>query len=61
VERAVSKNAIDNSIDTVCGYVSDKNSGPNLFLYVVQKDEAYIGGYSIAMSQYRKKEFMRFS
>jgi hypothetical protein len=53
VERAVSKNALDNSIDTVCGYVRDKNSGPILFLYVVQKDEAYIGGYPIAMSQYR--------
>ena len=52
-ERAVSKNALDNSIDTVCGYVRDKNSGPKLFLYVVQKDEAYIGGYPIAMSQYR--------
>jgi hypothetical protein len=53
VERAVSKNALDNSIDTVCGYVRDKNSEPKLFLYVVQKDEAYIGGYPIAMSQYR--------
>jgi hypothetical protein len=53
VERAVSKNALDNSIDTVCGYVRDKNSEPKLFLYVVQKDEAYIGGTPIAMSQYR--------
>ena len=53
VERAVSKNALDNSIDTVCGYVRDKNSEPRLFLYVVQKDEAYIGGTPIAMSQYR--------
>jgi hypothetical protein len=32
VERAVSKNALDNSIDTVCGYVRDKNSEPKLFL-----------------------------
>ena len=53
VERAVSKNALGNSIDTVCGYVGDKNSGPKLFLYIVQKDEAYIGGYPIATSQYR--------
>jgi hypothetical protein len=53
VERAVSKNALDNSIDTVCGYVRDKNSEPKLFLYIVQKDEAYIGGTPIAMSQYR--------
>ena len=53
VERAVSKNALGNSIDTICGYVRDKNSGPKLFLYVVQKDEAYIGGYSIATTQYR--------
>ena len=53
VERAVSKNALGNSIDTVCGYVGDKNSGPKLFLYIVQKDEAYIGGYPIATTQYR--------
>ncbi len=53
VERAVSKDALDNSIDTVCGYVRDQSSGPKLFLYVVQKDEAYIGGDPIAMSQYR--------
>jgi hypothetical protein len=53
VERAVSKDALGNSIDTICGYVSDKNSGPKLFLYIVQKDEAYIGGYPIAMTQYR--------
>jgi hypothetical protein len=52
-ERAVSKNAFGNSIDTICGYVRDKNSGPKLFLYIVQKDEAYIGGYAIATSQYR--------
>jgi hypothetical protein len=53
VERAISQNALDNSIDSVGSYVRDKNSGPKLFLYVVQKDEAYIGGYPIAMSQYR--------
>ena len=52
VERAVRKSAFDNSIDTVCGYVRDKNSEPKLFLYVVQKDEAYIGAYAIAMTEY---------
>jgi hypothetical protein len=53
VERAVSKNALGNSIDTICGFVQDKNSGPKLFLYIVQKDEAYIGSYPIATTQYR--------
>jgi len=53
VERAVSKNALDNSIDTICGYVSDKNNGSKLFLYIVQKDEAYIGAYAIATTEYR--------
>ena len=53
VERAVSKNALGDSIDTVCGYVRDKNSVRKLFLYIVQKDEAYVGGYPIATSQFR--------
>jgi hypothetical protein len=53
VERAVSKNALGNSIDTICGFVQDKSSGPKLFLYIVQKDEAYIGSYPIATAQYR--------
>jgi hypothetical protein len=53
IERGVSENALGNSIDTICGYVRDKNSGPKLFLYIVQKDEAYIGGYPIATSQFR--------
>ena len=52
-ERAVSKNALGDSIDTVCGYVRDKNSVRKLFLFIVQKDEAYIGGYPIATSQFR--------
>jgi hypothetical protein len=52
-ERAVSKNALGDSVDTVCGYVRDKNSVRKLFLYIVQKDEAYIGGYPIATSQFR--------
>ena len=53
VERAVSKNALGNSIDTICGFVQYKNNGPKLFLYIVQKDEAYIGSYPIATTQYR--------
>ena len=53
VERAVSKNALGDSVDTVCGYVGDKNSVRKLFLYIVQKDEAYIGAYAIATTEYR--------
>jgi hypothetical protein len=53
MERAVSKNALGDSVDTVCGYVRDKNSVRKLFLFIVQKDEAYIGGYPIATSQFR--------
>ena len=53
IERAARKNALGNSIDTICGFVRDKNSGPKPFLYVVQKDEAYVGGYTIAISAYR--------
>jgi len=53
IERAARKNALGNSIDTICGFVSDKNTGSKPFLYVVQKDEAYIGGYTIAISAYR--------
>jgi hypothetical protein len=53
MERGAGKNALGNSIDTICGFVRDKNSGPRPFLYVVEKDEAYIGGYAIATSAYR--------
>lgn len=53
MDRAARKNALGNSIDTICGFVKDKNSGPRPFLYVVEKDEAYIGGYAIATSAYR--------
>jgi hypothetical protein len=52
IERAARTNALGNSIDTICGFVRDKNSGPKPFLYVVQKDDAYIGGYTIAISAY---------
>jgi hypothetical protein len=53
MERAARKNVLGNFIDTICGFVRDKNSGPRPFLYVVEKDEAYIGGYAIATSAYR--------
>jgi hypothetical protein len=53
MERAARKTALGNSIDTICGFVRDKRSGPRPFLYVVEKDEAYIGGYAIATSAYR--------
>jgi hypothetical protein len=53
MERAARKNALGKSIDTICGFVRDKNSGPKPFLYLVQRDEAYIGGYTIATSEYR--------
>jgi hypothetical protein len=52
-ERAARENALGNSMDTICGFVRDKSSGPKPFLYLVQKDEAYIGGYTIATSEYR--------
>ena len=52
-ERAARKNALGNSIDTICGFVRDKNSGPKPFLYLVPKDEVYIGGCTIATSEYR--------
>jgi hypothetical protein len=53
VERAARKNALGNSIETICGFVRDKNSGPKPFLYLVQTNEGYIGGYTIATSEYR--------
>jgi hypothetical protein len=53
MERAARKNVLGKPIDTICGFVRDKNSGPRPFLYLVQKDEAYVGGYIIATSEYR--------
>jgi hypothetical protein len=53
IERAARNNALGNSIEAICGIVRDKNSGPRPFLYLVQKDKAYIGGYAIATSEYR--------
>ena len=54
VNRAARKDAFGNSIDTICGRVRGKlagDTGDRPFLYVVQKDEAYIGAYAL-ISQY---------
>ena len=54
--RAARKDAFGNSIDTICGHVRGKlagDTGDRPFLYVVQKDKAYIGAYTIATSEYR--------
>ncbi len=57
MKRAAREDALGNSIDTVCGRVRGKlagDTGDRPFLYVVQKDEAYIGAYTIATTEYRK-------
>jgi hypothetical protein len=53
VEIKRAAGALSNSSDIVCGFVREKNGGPRPFLYLVPKDEAYIGGYNIATSAYR--------
>jgi len=53
IKRASDANALGNSSDIVCGFVREKNGGPRPFLYLVPKDEVYIGGYNIATSAYR--------
>jgi hypothetical protein len=53
IKRASGANVLGNSSDIVCGFVREKNGGPRPFLYLVTKDEAYIGGYNIATSAYR--------
>jgi hypothetical protein len=53
IKRTSGANALGNSSDIVCGFVREKNGGPRPFLYLVPKDEAYIGGYNIATSAYR--------
>jgi len=53
IKRASDTNALGNSSDIVCGFVREKNGGPRPFLYLVPKDEVYIGGYNIATSAYR--------
>jgi hypothetical protein len=56
MKRAARKDAFGNSIDTICGHVTGKlagDTGDRPFLYVVQKDKAYIGAYTIATTEYR--------
>jgi hypothetical protein len=53
IKRAAGTTTLSNSSDIVCGFVREKNGGPRPFLYLVPKDEAYIGGYNIATSAYR--------
>lgn len=53
MKRAVRKDTLDNSIDTICGKVRGENTGDRPFLYLVQEDRAFIGGYIIATSPYR--------
>ena len=55
MKRAERKNSVDESIDSICGYVrgktaSGEETGDKPFLYLVKEDEAYIGGYSMATS-----------
>ena len=56
MKRAAREDALGNSIDTICGRVRGKlagDTGDRPFLYVVQKNEAYIGAYIIATTEYR--------
>ena len=55
MKRAERKNAVGKSIDSICGYVRGKTvsggeTGDRPFLYLVQEDEAYIGGFFMATS-----------
>jgi hypothetical protein len=57
MKRADRKDALGNSVDTICGYVSGKTAsggitGDTPFLYLVQEDKAYIGGF-MATTAYR--------
>ncbi len=53
IKRAAGTNTLGNSSEIICGFVREKNGGPKPFLYLVPKDEAYIGGYNVATSPYR--------
>ncbi len=55
--KRAEKEASGKSIDTICGYVrgktaSGEDTGDRPFLYLVQENEAYIGGYNMATSPY---------
>ena len=56
MKRAARKDALGNSIDTICGRVRGKLAGDTAdrpFLYIVQKDAAYVGAYALATAEYR--------
>ena len=56
MKRAARKDALGNSIDTICGQVRGKLAGDTAdrpFLYIVQKDAAYVGAYALATAEYR--------
>ena len=56
MKRVAGKDALGNSFDAICGHVRGKlagDTGDRPFLYVVQKDKAYIGAYTIATTEYR--------
>jgi len=55
--KRAKKNASGKSVDTICGYVrgrtaSGADTGDRPFLYLVQENQAYIGGYDMATSPY---------
>jgi hypothetical protein len=57
MKRADRKDALGNSVDTICGYVSGKTAsggvtGDTPFLYLVRENEAYIGAF-MATTAYR--------
>lgn len=55
--KRTEKHVLGKSIDTICGYVRGKSASgaesvDRPFLYLVQEEEAYIGGYNMATSPY---------
>jgi hypothetical protein len=55
MRRAARKDALGNSVDTICGQVVGElagKAGERPFLYIVQKDEAYVGAM-MATTAYR--------
>lgn len=55
--KRAEKNAAGKSVDTICGSVRGKTAsgevtGERPFLYLVQENEAYVGGYNMATSPY---------
>ena len=55
--KRAEKNAAGKSVDTICGYVRGKTAsgavtGERPFLYLVQENQVYVGGYNMATSPY---------